>query len=135
LERIQKYAAKIRVTGMDAVPFIQESAEALGGQVLFCIDPPYCEKGQRLYTNFYRSSDHVALRGAVASLPCPWIVTYDNVPLVQELYSSYQQFTFNIQYSAANKGIGSELLIAPETVFVPHDDTVKRYKIERRLAA
>lgn len=135
LARIQKYAGQIRVTGMDAVPFIQETAEALGRQVLFCIDPPYCEKGQRLYTNFYRPSDHEALRGAVSSLACPWIVTYDNVPLVQELYCSYQQFTFNIQYSAANKGLGSELLIAPQTVFVPQDETVKRFRIERRLAA
>ncbi len=135
LRRIRKYARKIHITGLDAVTFIEATAQTLGQRTLFCIDPPYCEKGQRLYTNFYRSADHEILRDAVSSLKCPWLVTYDNVELIQELYTEFQQFTFDIQYSAANKGVGSELLIAPENLYVPIDDSVRRFNIERRRAA
>lgn len=41
----------------------------------------------------------------------PWIIIYDDVRQIAEMYSGYEMRHFDLTYSAINKGTASELMI------------------------
>ena len=106
---IAKRQADIYIYNLDAIDFIHrvENQENL----VLIIDPPYYNKGQTLYANFYRHDDHAKIADVLTNTTLPWILTYDNTPEIIELYRDFNQYSFNINYSVANKRVGSELLI------------------------
>lgn len=106
---IAKRQADIRIYNLDAVDFIN-TLEGQKGLVLM-VDPPYYNKGQTLYANFYRHDDHAKIADVLRSTTLPWLLTYDNTPEIVELYRGFNQYSFNINYSVANKRLGNELLI------------------------
>lgn len=87
-------------------------------------DPPYVVKGPGLYENPYTEADHREAAEAIAACPFPWMVTYDNVPLITEIYSDFDRYLIDVGYSAASSKVGRELLIAGPGVTVP--DWVER---------
>lgn len=106
---IAKRQSDIFIYNLDAIDFIHqlESQENL----VLMIDPPYYNKGQTLYANFYRHDDHAKIADVLTNTTLPWILTYDNTPEIIELYQDFNQYSFNINYSVAKKRVGSELLI------------------------
>lgn len=106
---IAKRQADICIYRLDAIDFINilESQKNL----VLMIDPPYYNKGQTLYANFYRHDDHAKIANVLTNTTLPWILTYDNTSEIIELYRNFNQYSFNINYSVANKRVGSELLI------------------------
>ena len=40
-----------------------------------------------------------------------WIVTYDSVSFIMELYNNFRQQKFELNYSASNSGKGQEVMI------------------------
>tara|TARA_B110000902_G_scaffold180710_1_gene204698 strand:- start:771 stop:1631 length:861 start_codon:yes stop_codon:yes gene_type:complete len=111
IRRIEKYKHRIHLYNLDAIDFIRSTQYALEKSSIYCIDPPYFVKGSTLYTNFYVPEDHKKIADVLNSLQHPWILTYDNSLDIQELYKDRRQYRFNLNYSAANKRIGTELLI------------------------
>ena len=126
IRRIRKYKSRIHLTQQDAVSFMQNSG-ALPQQTLFCIDPPYFNKGSSLYTSFYAPSDHEEVAQSILSLNYPWIVTYDNTEEIRKLYRERRQFTFDINYSLQSKRIGTELMITSKGLRLP--EKIKERKI------
>ncbi len=112
IRRIAKYKHRIHLYNLDAVDFMQKIDVELPENTFYFVDPPYYKKGHTLYTNFYRQDDHKLLTNIILSLKHPWILTYDNSPAIQHLYRTQNQFQFNVNYSAARKRVGEELLIA-----------------------
>ena len=55
--------------------------------LFFYLDPPFYCKADRLYTQYFRERDHVALRDALKKLSCPWFLSYDPADRIGELYS------------------------------------------------
>jgi DNA adenine methylase len=108
--RVRKYRSRIHLTRKDAIKFMQQCS-GLPSETLFCVDPPYFNKGSKLYTSFYGPDDHKAVSEAVLSLKHPWIVTYDNTNEIRQLYRSRRQFVFDINYSVQTKRVGTELLV------------------------
>lgn len=106
---IAKRQSDIFIYNLDAIDFIHqlENQENL----VLMIDPPYYNKGQTLYANFYRHDDHAKIADVLTNTTLPWILTYDNTPEIIELYQDFNQYSFNINYSVAKKRVGSELLI------------------------
>jgi len=119
IRRIEKYKHRIHLYNLDAIDFINQTNQSLPDNSFYCIDPPYYSKGQTLYTNFYEPEDHEKLSKVITKLKRPWILTYDNSPEIQHLYRQRNQYRFNINYTAANKRIGTELLIAGKGVIIP----------------
>lgn len=117
--RIAKYKERIHLTNLDALEFLKNKKGAVPVSAFYCIDPPYYKKGSSLYTSFYKPEDHMVLGKAVQKLKNPWIVTYDNVPEIAEIYQGEQRFTFSINYSVNVKRVGTELLIAARSVKIP----------------
>lgn len=119
IRRISKYKELIHLSNLDALEFMSNANGTIPPDTFFCIDPPYFKKGSSLYTSFYSPSDHAGVAALVTRLDYPWIVTYDNVPEVRELYKQHHQYAFNINYSVQTKRVGNELLIASRQVVVP----------------
>ena len=83
------------------------------------LDPPYYAKGQDLYLNFYSHDDHAALARHVANEQSyRWLMSYDNVREIRDLYRELRQVQFSLDYSARERRAGSEVMIfRPETLF------------------
>lgn len=119
--RISKYKHRIHLYKCDAIDFIKKIDSSLIEKLFFCIDPPYFQKGSTLYTNFYDPNDHEKLSKTILSIQKPWILTYDNDPQIQALYKKRRQFNFNLNYSAATKRVGTELLVVSKNLKIPSD--------------
>ncbi|EXI62811.1 hypothetical protein MHD_06715 [Mannheimia granulomatis] len=107
---IAKRQMDIYIYNLDAIDFIKklENQENL----VLMIDPPYYNKGQTLYANFYRHDDHAKIADILTNTTLPWILTYDNTLEIIELYQDFNKYSFSINYSVAKKRVGNELLIA-----------------------
>lgn len=121
IRRISKYAHRIHLYNIDAIDFLKETNKSLPTSSFYCIDPPYYVKGGTLYTNSYEAKDHKKVRDAIDELDHPWMLTYDNVEAIQYLYAHRQRFKFNLNYSAATKRVGTELLVTSDNLIVPHE--------------
>lgn len=117
---------KIKFYNKDALEFIELMDDCLPKNSFFYIDPPYFSKGQTLYTNSYEPSDHAEIASAINELPRSWVMTYDNVEDIQSLYPARRQYTFDLNYSAASKRRGTELLILGDMVSMPSLPKVAR---------
>lgn len=114
IKKVHQIAAikdKIHIYNMDAIEFIEKLESLVLPKPLLMVDPPYYNKGQSLYTNFYNHEDHAAVSEKLAKTDLPWLLTYDNTPEISELYKKFAQYQFDINYSAAKKRIGNELFI------------------------
>lgn len=129
ISRIAKYRDLIHLSKLDAVDFMKHCRKSLPKNSLLCVDPPYFAKGASLYANSYKPSDHSLVASEILKLDCAkssdrrlkYIVTYDNIEQIRELYLSRKQYTFNLNYSAQVKRIGTELLIASKDIIIPTD--------------
>ncbi|MEM9397190.1 MAG: DNA adenine methylase [Pseudomonadota bacterium] len=119
VRRIAKYRNRIHLYRRDALAFVKDASERLPASTFFCIDPPYFQKGQGLYTSFYDPEDHGVLADTILDLNNPWVVTYDNAPAITKLYRDRRQYEFDINYSVETKRRGTELLIASKGLRLP----------------
>jgi DNA adenine methylase len=116
ITRVSEYRHRIKLYNLDAIDFIKKLDSTLSSNSLFCIDPPYFVKGSTLYTNFYNPEDHQQLADLIMSLNHSWILTYDDAEQIQNLYESHPQYKFSLNYFAAKKRKGTELLITSKNI-------------------
>lgn len=126
--KIAEYRSKTKIYNQDISTFLKRFLPQgnENNEIFVYFDPPYYEKGQRLYMNFFSSKDHERLRDSVALLDCRWIMTYDDKPEIEELYESYQKSHFSINYSLSNKKKGGELMIYKDTSCVPSSEVISK---------
>ena len=119
--RISAYRNKVKIYNQDIFSFLKWYLPQAGKNrdMFVYFDPPYYEKGHRLYMNCFSSKDHERLRDAVSQLNCKWIMTYDDKAEIKELYQHYQKLRFFINYSLSNKKKGGELMIFKDTSCIP----------------
>lgn len=113
---------RIEVTGLDAIEFLKRCLPAgrARARAFVYADPPYVIKGQKLYLNAYDARDHAELaRYLDRQSVLPWLVSYDDAPLIWSLYAQHQIDLLPIRYSLQSKRAAQELLIAPQRVYVP----------------
>jgi DNA adenine methylase len=115
IERIRRIAAlrsRIHVTRLDALSFISRRDDSLPKRrSLMYLDPPYFHKGPELYMNSYEPRDHAAVAVLVTrKLRVPWIVSYDNVPQIKELYAGVRFMSYTLRYSASTTRKGKEMI-------------------------
>ena len=114
IERIMAIANlkdRIHLSNLDAIDFIVEVLPGVDNRCLVNIDPPYYIKGKGLYQNFLEHNDHYRLYECVKGITQPWIVTYDNTPEINEIYSEFNPKTFDLMYTAQVKRKGTEIII------------------------
>ena len=83
-------------------------------------DPPYFEKAESLYLNSFNLEDHKMLAKCISSINnAKWILTYDNVPQVSELYSNFRRKEFSINYSAHRVMKAKEIMVFSDNLTIP----------------
>jgi DNA adenine methylase len=89
IELIHKMSDWITIMNKDACELIEE--EYWKKHTTIFIDPPYVAKGQQLYRCYYDKDEHVRLNVLLDSLHqgmpgADIILTYDNDPLIEDIY-------------------------------------------------
>ena len=80
--------------------------------------------GPGLYTNFYSHGDHANLAQAVLKKlkGRKWIVTYDNVNAIKNMYSKVDSVEFELKYSLQKKRAGSEVMFFAKQTQRPKEE-------------
>lgn len=119
IELIAFYKSRIRIYNSDALSFIKNIVPKLPQKSLVNLDPPYYVKGQALYQNFYTHADHKNISNAIPTLQQYWIITYDNVAPIRDLYSKFSIIEYKLSYSVQRKYQGKEILVVDPRLILP----------------
>lgn len=124
IESVAEYGDRIELTSMDAVALIKHIRRP--SEKTFCyLDPPYYVKGRDLYLNYYNDDDHRAIAKAIKKYKGKWIISYDAVPFISDLYKEYRQKEYYLSYSAGNPAKGKEIVVYSEGLVIPDAEVVK----------
>lgn len=124
IERIKAIANKkkfIRLYKKDAIKLIDKiQSESENSDTIFYFDPPYFLKGSSLYMNHYKNNDHELVSNKIKEIRhIRWIVSYDNVPEIKGLYSSFYKKEYLFQHTAYNVRLGQEILFFSKSLNCP----------------
>lgn len=127
IDRIAKIAEKrkfIVTSNKDAIKFLKD----LKGKDKFVyLDPPYYVNGKSLYLDYYRTIDHSILAAYLRSTDkFRWVLSYDNVEPIRQLYDGYDQYEFDLKYTANIKKSGAELLTYSKDLILPSEMVIRR---------
>ncbi|MEE1399074.1 MAG: DNA adenine methylase [Bulleidia sp.] len=123
IKKIALFKDKIQLYNLEAVDFIDQVIVHTKNSFIF-FDPPYYSKGPGLYTNFYSHEDHVKLAKCITNKlkRRTWIVTYDNVEQVKDMYKKVDKFDFELQYTLQEKKHASEVMFFSKCVIRPENE-------------
>jgi DNA adenine methylase len=121
IESIANLRNRIKLTRQDALKFLQVGVRKWPRQTLIYLDPPYYVKGRDLYQDFYASDDHSKIAAFIntSAVRQQWIVSYDNVKPILDLYEGCRHIVYSIGYSARSSSQGSEVMFFRRELKVP----------------
>lgn len=125
IKLIAFYKSRISIYNEDAIDFLTLLPPTLPQKSLINLDPPYYVKGQSLYKNSYTHEDHKEIYNTVTRMKQFWIVTYDNVEQIKEIYSKFPFLEFKLSYSVQKKYRGKEILIADPRLTLPDGELLQ----------
>lgn len=107
IKRIAKLKNNIHLSCEDAHSLLKSNAisELISKASLLYLDPPYYVKGKQLYKNSYTHEDHCKIAELMKSIDGAWIVSYDDVPSIRNLYKWVDRnrvLDINLMYSVAH---------------------------------
>lgn len=120
LEKIKEFHNKIEVYNLDGIALLKKLEKRKNrNQYFIFLDPPYFQKGQSLYLNHYSNKDHENLSEFLEKSSFKkWVMTYDDVPYIKNLYAIMRMKGFAIQHNAYESKVGREVMIFPKE-FIP----------------
>lgn len=121
IESISRLSSRINLTRMDALEFLAAGGQTWPANALIYCDPPYYVKGRDLYYHFYQHEDHELIATCIMDKLTKqrWIVSYDNVPQIRDLYDGCQRVIYGIGYSARSTRQGSEVMFFSDNLSIP----------------
>lgn len=115
------YSDQITASCEDGMKVIRKHGRRSG--TFIYADPPYFEKAGSLYLNAFSEKDHRELAGTLNDRAGgTWLLTYDNVPQVDELYASRRRRTFQLNYSANRVMRATEVAVLSDSIADIGDD-------------
>jgi DNA adenine methylase len=109
------YADNIVVSSTDGKDVIKSYAGK--PKTFIYADPPYFEKSRGLYMNAFSHDDHAALARVLNSRANRnWLLTYDNVSQVAELYKGRRMHEFELSYSAHRARKSKEIVVISDSL-------------------
>lgn len=115
----------IHISNQDAMKFLGGFGSEHTDDVprLFFLDPPYYDKGARLYLNYYKAQDHRELASFLNRHNNKnWITTYDNVEAIRSIYQKRRLLEFDLNYQMNGPKRGRELMIVSDSIGLPQTD-------------
>ena len=134
IRAVAKYKKHIKVYNKEIVSFIESVLPNYGQNSMTYFDPPYFNKGPELYKNFFDKEDHAKIAQLILNgVPGNWIITYDDSPEIIELYKQQCIRRYDLNYSAANTGKSSEVIVFNDNKFCPTNQELLNQKININL--
>ncbi|HGH0828351.1 TPA: DNA adenine methylase [Staphylococcus pseudintermedius] len=110
IKEIAIFKSKIEISNYDIFELLK--TDILSQEDIFVYyDPPYVNKGNQLYKNAFSRKDHEKLASQILSNKNKYIITYDNVELIHNIYKENLVELININYSTGNTKKAEEILI------------------------
>lgn len=123
IERIEKIAKQknhIHIYNKDVSSFVQNYLPKYEQNAFVYFDPPYFGKGKQLYMNFFSYEDHVRIEKMINDkVNCDWVITYDDVQEIADIYQKHILRRIDLNYSAAVKRKASEIIIFKQSDMIP----------------
>jgi len=117
LEKIKEFKNKISVRNLDGITLLKQlEKNKCKNRYFIFLDPPYYQKGKSLYLNHYIDKDHKKLLKLLEKSSLKWVMTYDDVSYIQNLYNKFKKNKFTINHSAFKARQGKEILIFSNNV-------------------
>lgn len=118
---IAVYKKNIKLYKKDALKLIEKiQIEANNDNTIFYFDPPYYLKGSLLYMNHYNDEQHKEIAKKIKSIKnIHWIVSYDDVPQINELYDWALSKKYSLNHFAYNVKKGEEILFHSKKLNIP----------------
>lgn len=133
VERIVKIAKRrdsIHLYNKDVTSFIRHYLPKYEENAFVYFDPPYFGKGKQLYLNFFSYKEHVRIEKMINEhVHCDWVITYDDVQEIADIYHEHTLRRFDLNYSAAVKRKASEIIIFRRGDMVPTIEQLTERKI------
>jgi DNA adenine methylase len=120
IQKIARFRSRITVTDLDAADYLEHVLPTLDSPFLY-LDPPYYEKGRRLYEDYYEHADHAQIAKLVLELQHPWMVSYDASAAIDSLYESVAGLRYGLNYTARHRFVGSENMFFSNQLRVPDE--------------
>ena len=118
IQQLSLYKESVEVHFDDALRFMRTQNPRFMRETCFAyLDPPYFEKGSKIYRHYYTTQDHIALSQFVRDVHnLDWIISYDDAPFICGLYgdtgAQYQPFFLDYTCASRVRTQGQELLIS-----------------------
>lgn len=133
INRILKIAKKkecIHLYNKDVASLIKNYLPKYEKDAFVYFDPPYFKKGKQLYLNFFNEQDHVRIEKMIReSVNCDWVITYDDVPEIANIYVNHELRRFDLNYSVAQKRKASEIIIFSNGDMIPDERYLEEHKV------
>jgi DNA adenine methylase len=115
IEKITKYKDRIVVLNEDGKRVFSRYAKQKN--TFIYLDPPYIEKGNKLYFNALKKDDHNSLEMIVnEQCDAKWLMTYDQVEHISNIYADRKQYAYQLRYTAQEKRDATELMICSDSI-------------------
>ncbi len=121
INQIARFKSRISLHNLDVVDFLSLTIPVVPDNTLVYLDPPYYVKGKGLYANHFTHNDHANLveRVSAGLAGKKWIVSYDNVPEIVDIYKRYQKLVYGLSYSAQARYQGLEIMFFSNSLVIP----------------
>ena len=119
---LKRYSDSIHFYNLDAIDFLVSYLPRgrRRKEVFVYLDPPYYLAGKRLYLNYYKKHEHLALaKYILRQKTLKWVMSYDKTDFIYTIYKSCNEFLFSLQYSLQRQQEASELLVVPRHLSMP----------------
>jgi DNA adenine methylase len=128
IEKIREIAAfknQISIANCEAEDYINFYVPLLPRNSLTYLDPPYYEQGGDLYLDAYKKSGHASLARIIQrDMRRKWILSYDGVPDIIDLYNNRRHFLYKYPYSAGKAYKGTEIFIFSDQMQLPNTSSI-----------
>lgn len=111
----EKFAGKVEVQEASVFDVLDQVKDENRTDRIYYIDPPYVKKGQRLYPYNFKKQQHQQLRDSLIDLRVPWLLSYHDHDLIQELYlnnPNLERRSLDVLWVADRAHTGTEFLIS-----------------------
>lgn len=110
IEKISRFGSRITLTREDGAVYLRRHLKETREDAFLFLDPPYYTKSAQLYEHTYTHQDHVEIAGLIRQSTRPWLVAYDATPKILELYRGSSRLHYDLNYTAASRFRGKEVL-------------------------
>lgn len=120
IEKVASFGSRISLYNQDTSDLITNVLPTISERALVYLDPPYYLR-HRLYKATYKHDDHARVASQVGDIRQKWIVSYDNVEPIRELYARYRQHSFDLRYTAGRSYDGVEVMVYCDGLNIPDE--------------